>query len=119
MGLPWKRWGETDIMLALAWEQYEDETCPVCGEWIVECRDELTDGRWQVETVTDFAQAALDDYREQYGSEAMSGQLLALTLLKDGEAPRDGGGYDPERARAAYAQMRERLGLPDEPDDGA
>ena len=85
LGLPYKRWGETDLMLSLAYEQCESSRCGCgCGQWVDECQDPETSGWWEVEQTVCFAGVALAEWREQ-NKDAPAGTLVGVRLSKDYE----------------------------------
>lgn len=87
LGLSYKRWGETDRLLTLAFEQCESTRCDCgCGQWIDECHDPETSGWWEVEQTVCFAGVALSEWREQ-NKGAPAGTLAGVRLSKDYQRP--------------------------------
>lgn len=106
MQLPWKPWGETDFWLTQGFAEYRSRICPCgCGQWYADCTNPDLANRWQVETDTDYARAALDEWQKDNPDPA-AGTMLSVRLLPEGE---EAGMYDPERARTEYEAMRRRV----------
>lgn len=81
-----------------------------CGQYVDQCHDEDTTGRWQVELSYCQARAALDAFESDHKGDTEPGMLTSLRLLPEGETPSDPLVYDPARAAEEYERHMRSLG---------
>lgn len=114
LGLPWKRWGETDFWLTQGYADYLERLCPCgCGQFSADCTDPDTAGRWQVYLKQCQARDAIDDYQQEHSSELTAGSLIGVHLLPFGQVPRSPAALDEGEAAAQIEAMKRRHGLTD------
>lgn len=99
-------WGEEDVLLCLAYDQYKQNMCQ-CGSgfWTEDCCDVANKDRFQVEEVTHYAPAALDRWHKD-NPEPDPGVQPSLRLL-----PRGVSAEESVRNDMADLQRRIREGL--------
>ncbi len=110
IGLPWVEWGETDRLLVQATAIARDAECGCgCGQWVDECTDEGTDGRWEISTSVCYARNAIDAWAEKHKDDLEPGQMIGAHLVPEGVEPVDPLDYNPDRAAAERAALEARL----------
>jgi len=62
---PTSQWEAFDFALAEAYQTLQDETCPLCGNYLWLCRSGGRDVDFKVETITCHASRALEAYKDK------------------------------------------------------
>lgn len=99
-------WGEEDVLLCLAYDQYKQNMCP-CGSgfWTEDCCDPANADRFIVEESTHYAPAALDKWHKD-NPEPDPGVQPSLRLLPAGVSAEE-----DARSEIEALQRRIREGL--------
>lgn len=112
LGLPWDAWGETDVLLAMCRRIVDSSKCPCgCGQDVSVSTDPDTEGRWEPTVQECFARAAIAEFQEKNKDDMPAGALVGVHLLPEGVEAVDPLEFNPARAAAEHAAMRDRLGL--------
>ena len=73
-----EEWGERDHLLIFAYQRFQDTTCPECGGYVLECRDEKNRGVYTVASGTCFRKAEVDEATGRDGYKAEPGEVLRI-----------------------------------------
>ena len=73
-----EEWGERDHLLIFAYQRYQDTTCPECGGYVLECRDEANRGVYTVASGTCFRKAEVDETTGRDGYKPEPGEVLRI-----------------------------------------
>lgn len=111
LGLPWRKWGETDYLLTQAFDLADRNTCRECGGWAPDCRGEHLGREWQVHVSVCRATEAIEEFKEQHEGELTPGMVLWATLLPEGQEAADPLAFDADRARAEFEAHQAKFGL--------